>query len=221
MTIIKEASSRMAKALAIIFLFNLLAACSTTGLSNNLSTQNSYRMDYPFKVKFQHLERVHLSKTGKKNINDYVQTLVQDLFENMEYITDKDVIGITHLALLDSQLKTTNLLSMQISESMLHEFHKFRIPVVDIKSTGFIRVTPDGDFLLSRNHEDLPNTLPINYVLTGTLVRHREGYLINARVIGVASKAVVATSQQLLPHSITSSIMPTSNVLIVGKKAAP
>ena len=62
--------------------------------------------------------------------------LVED-FRQAEYRP----VAVTHFSLIDSDLKETNLLGYQIAESFAHEFHKFRMPVVEFKATQFIRVT--------------------------------------------------------------------------------
>ena len=87
-----------------------------------------------------------------KHIGAYVQNLTQDLISNMEYLSDKTPVGITHFALLDSDLQRTNLLGFQLAESFMHELHKFRIPVIDYKSSEYIRVTSEGDFVLTRDY---------------------------------------------------------------------
>ena len=65
-----------------------------------------------------------------KHVGDYVKALTQDLIANMEYVTNKTPVGVTHFALLDSDLQQTNLLGQQMAESFVHELHKFHIPVI-------------------------------------------------------------------------------------------
>ncbi|WP_026374691.1 FlgO family outer membrane protein [Aestuariibacter salexigens] len=144
-----------------------------------------------------------------KHIGDYVQNMTQDLIANMEYVTDDTPIGVTHFALLDGDLNSTNLLGHQMAESFIHELHKFRIPVIDYKTTDYIRVTGHGDFVLSRDFLELKQRYPIEYVLTGTLARHQGGYLVNARVLGLESKAVVATAQSLIPFYVADALLPS------------
>ncbi|MFC6440503.1 FlgO family outer membrane protein [Bowmanella sp. JS7-9] len=155
-----------------------------------------------------HLQRGgYLSQYTGRHIGDYVQSLTQDLVSNMEYVSDKTPIGVTHFALLDSDLQQTNLLGLQMAESFMHELHKFRIPVVDFKSTDYIRITPQGDFFLTRDFLELDGNVGLNYILTGTLAKHSGGYMVNARVLGMKSKAVVATAQMLIPFHVVDAIL--------------
>jgi len=68
-------------------------------------------------------------------------------------------------------------------------------------------VTSQGDFYLSRDHEDLNIDVPMDYILTGTFALHHGGVLINARVIDVSSKHIVASAQSLIPEHIANAVM--------------
>jgi TolB-like protein len=153
-----------------------------------------------------------------KHVGDYVQNMTQDLISNMEYLTDKTPVGVTNFALIDSDLQRTNLLGYQLSESFMHELHKFRIPVIDFKATDYIRVTDHGDYLLSRDFLELTDKAPIEYILTGTLTKHQGGYLVNARILGLQSKAVVATAQMLMPFYVVDALLPSEHSMVDGVK---
>lgn len=144
-----------------------------------------------------------------KHVGDYVRNMTHELVSNMEYVTESTPVAVTHFALIDSNLNETNLLGQQMAESFVHEFHKFRMPVIEFKATQFIRVTETGDFTLSRDFMDLKNSTPIQYVLTGTLTKHQGGYLVNARVLGMASNVVVASSQSFIPYYVVDALLPS------------
>ncbi|NVK58111.1 MAG: hypothetical protein HWE26_21155 [Alteromonadaceae bacterium] len=144
-----------------------------------------------------------------KHVGDYVKVLTQDLVANMEVVNNQTPIGVTHFALLDSELNKTNLLGQQMAESFVHELHKFRIPVIDFKATDFIRVTPEGDFLLTRDYLELDTNLPLDFVLTGTMARHQGGVMVNARIIGIQSHSVVASAQMLIPYYVADALIPS------------
>lgn len=146
-----------------------------------------------------------------RHVGDYVRNMAQDLVSNMEYVTNKTPVAVTNFALLDSDLQHTNLLGHQMAESFMHELHKYRIPVVDFKATDYIRVTDNGDFLLSRDYLDLNSSLPAEYVLTGTMAKHQGGVLVNARILGIDSRAVVASAQLLIPFYVVDALIPTGS----------
>lgn len=144
-----------------------------------------------------------------KNINHFVRGIMHSLVDNIHYINDKTPIGVASFVFLDSQYNQSNLLGNQIAESFMHEVHQFGIPVIDYKTTDYIRVTKTGDYIFSRDFLELKDELPIKYVLAGTLVKHQSGILINARIIGLTSKAIVASAQGYIPNSVAEALMPS------------
>ena len=147
------------------------------------------------------------SKIKTKNLNHYVRGLMQDLVENLEYVNESTPIAVTSFVFLDGSFESSNLLGNQIAESLIHEVHKFGIPVLDFKTTDYIRVTKTGDFILSRDFLELTPNLSIKYVVVGTLVNHQGGYLVNARIVGIKSKAVVASAQSFVPTHIADALL--------------
>lgn len=146
-----------------------------------------------------------------KHVGDYVRNMAQDLVSNMEFVSERTPVAVTHFSLIDSDLKQTNLLGQQMAESFVHEFHKFRMPVVEYKATQFIRVTEMGDFVLSRDFLDLKNNTPIQYVLTGTMTKHQGGFIVNARMLGMQSNVVVASAQSFIPFYIVDALLPSGS----------
>ncbi|MCW8108318.1 FlgO family outer membrane protein [Alteromonas ponticola] len=167
---------------------------------------------------YSNVQNSYKGRPLTKHIGDYVKNLAQDLISNMEYVSDKTPVAVTHFALLDSDLQSTNLLGQQMAESFIHELHKFRIPVLDFKTTDYIRITEKGDFALSRDYLELNSSLPIEYVLTGTMTRHQGGMLINARIIGMDSRAVVASAQMMVPFYVVDALIPTDGTMPNGGK---
>lgn len=135
---------------------------------------------------------------------------MHDLVGNLQYVNASTPIAVTSFVFLDSDYEKSDLVGKQLSESFIHEVHKFGIPVLDFKTTDFIRVSPDGDFILSKDYLELSGELPIKYALTGTLVKHLAGYMVNARVIGLQSKAVVASAQGFLPSNVINSLISSN-----------
>jgi TolB-like protein len=136
---------------------------------------------------------------------------MHQLADNIKYVNQNTPIAVMSFVLLDSDLQKTTLVGNQIAESFVHEVHKFGLPVLDYKTTDFFRISEEGDFIFSRDYMELRTDLPIDYVLTGTLTKHQKGYLVNARIIGIKSKAVVASAQGLVPDYAIKSLQNTKN----------
>jgi len=180
-------------------------------LAASLSFKQQYQLRSPnmsAKQQVALLEKLqHHQKPPAKNINYYVRGLMQDLIGNLQYVNQSTPVAVTSFVLLDGALDKTSLLGNQISESLMHEIHKFGIPVLDFKVSEMLNITPEGDFILSRDYTKLSGDIPIRYIVTGTLVKHQGGYLVNARVVGIESKAVVASAQSFIPADVAGALI--------------
>ena len=145
------------------------------------------------------------------NVNHYVRGVMQDLLSNLQYVNNTTPLAVSSFVYLDSDFKQSSLLGRQLSEAFMHEVHKLGIPVIDYKLTNYIRVTPDGDFALTKDFLELEGELPIRYILTGTLLNYKDGVIVNARIIGAESKAVVASAQGEIPNSVAQGIYASQN----------
>jgi TolB-like protein len=146
------------------------------------------------------------SKTNFVLLNEYVEQMAMKLGDDLRGINVTSSIVVTSFVFLDSSLKNTNTLGNQIAESFIGELKAVGLPVNDIKVTGAIQVTPLGDFALSRNSEELKLIQNVGYVLTGTMVNNDKGIVINARIVGMTSNRVIASTSKFIPNIILSEI---------------
>jgi TolB-like protein len=175
----------------------------------SVNFQQSYREQL-----LSNMGRINNQQSNKsrsvKNINYYVRGLMQELVGNMQYVNASTPIAVTSFVFLDSNFEKADLIGKQVAESFVHEVHKFGIPVLDFKTTGYVRVSPEGDFILTKDYLELDGELPIKYAVAGTMVKHLAGYLVNARIIGMQSKAVVASAQGFFPASVINSLISSN-----------
>jgi len=174
-----------------------------------LMTSASFKSDYQKQFKSNSLNS-DISDAMSKNINHYVRGIMQDLVGNLQYVNSTTPIAVTSFVFLEGDFEQSGLLGNQIAESFIHEVHKFGIPVIDFKTTDFIRVTEQGDFILSRDFIELTPGLPVKYVVLGTLAPSKGGLIVNARIVGIKSKAVVATAQSFIPEHVAQPLMKQS-----------
>lgn len=143
-------------------------------------------------------------------VNQYARGIMHKLINNLEHVTVRNTMAVASFVYLDGDFQHSDLLGNQLAESFVHELHTFGVAVVDFKTLDFLRVTPTGDYVFSRDYLELAEPPALDYVLTGTLVNHQGGVIVNARVIGVKSKAVVASAQGFLPEAIVQSMYGTN-----------
>jgi TolB-like protein len=131
-------------------------------------------------------------------ISDVVKGLAFQMLESSSFVNAKTPVAVASFVNL-KDLESTNWLGNQLAENFVHELQRHGLIVVDFKTTGHIRVTADGDYVFSRDWKELPERQIIDYVVTGTMVEQKGGVMVNARMIGMQSRVVVATAQSFIP----------------------
>ena len=176
----------MKKWLIPMLLPTLLSSCSMT------ETNDFYKST---KVDRSEIDSFNLPRHA---INDVVKGLAYQMLESSSFVNAKTPVAVASFVNL-KDLESTNWLGNQLAESFVHELQLHGLVIVDFKTTGHIRVTKDGDYVFSRDWKELPERQIIDYVVTGTMMEQQDGILVNARMIGMQSKVVVATAQSFIP----------------------
>jgi len=147
-------------------------------------------------------------KTPYRNLNDYVRVLTHELISNMNHVKPHSILAASSFVYIDSNFLSTPNFARQIQESFIYEFHIVGQSIIEFKSTGFIRILPEGDFALSNDYTELKSIQPIDYILMGTLTELMDGVQVNAKIVGVRSDAVVAAAQIIIPRNVIDNIIP-------------
>jgi TolB-like protein len=140
-------------------------------------------------------------------INEYSRALVHELMSNHRAAEETGMVGVTDFTYVDSGLDQGSVLSNHLSEAIMYDLLKFGVAVLDYKVTDYIRVTPSGDFALSRDFNELSAELPIRFVVTGTMTAHKSGVLLNARLIRIDTKQVISAARTFVPESVVSAVI--------------
>ncbi len=125
-------------------------------------------------------------------------------------------IAVTSMVNLSS-LESTNWLGQQLAEDFVHELHRRGEVVLDYKVTGSIKVTPEGDFTMSRDWTELSKRIPASRILTGTMSRNDMGVVLNMRIINMRTRMVEATSQGFVPNELLKGNLDSGRAVIVTK----
>ena len=139
-----------------------------------------------------------LMESPRHTLDFFVEGLTEELVESNTSVSARTPIAVTSFVDLQN-MDATNWLGNTVSEGFIYQFQRRGFKVVDYKTTGSIQVTSQGDFAFSRDWKDLAKEQDIEYVLTGTMLRQEGGVLVNARVVGMQSRIVVASAQGFLP----------------------
>ncbi|WP_322407150.1 FlgO family outer membrane protein [Idiomarina sp. PL1-037] len=147
----------------------------------------------------------------------YSAELAEQLVENASIRLNSAKVGITNLVGVTGQYDKSSPLSMVLSEQLVQELHSRELSVLDFKATDFIRVTPKGDFALTRDYLELDEIMPITHVLVGTLSHHRDGVMASARLVNINTKEVASVAQVFLPAHVVQQLSEDHGKPVIRK----
>jgi len=151
-----------------------------------------------------------------KTLVNYVEQMALDLVDTMQQESDLG-IAVTSFVDFDASLNNSNQLGNQIAESMLHQLQKFGYGVIDFKTRDAININNRGDFVFSRDIDELAKKRIASHVLAGTLMYRKNGVEVNARVINVDTKQVIASSQKIIPNYVLNNEQINSDTAMLNQ----
>lgn len=143
--------------------------------------------------------------------------LAEQLVDNASIRLSSAKVGITNLVGVTGQYDESSPLSLVLSEQLVQELHRRELSVLDFKATNFIRVTPKGDFALTRDYLELDEIMPITHVLVGTLSHHRDGVMANARLVNINTKEVASVAQVFIPAHVVQQLSADHGQPVIRK----
>ncbi|TWX67485.1 FlgO family outer membrane protein [Colwellia sp. C1TZA3] len=208
-----------AKLLLIVFIPTSLVSCSSSGPidTSRLCAQDN--------GDFYQCNNSQTATTPAKksstlfNTNIHFQ-LLSEYTEQMAADLEKDLIGVNieqpvvvaSFVYFDSTLQTSSALGNQLAEFFINDLQEIGLPVSDHKLTGRLDVNSQGDFALSRNIDDINDSIDIGYVLTGTMITNTMGIIVNVRLINFKTNRVAASASKFLPNIIVQSLLKPHRV---------
>ena len=147
-----------------------------------------------------------------KRLNDYASQLAMGLMENATRLSQKDMVGVASFVRLNQSLSESTVLGNQLSEYLITELQDFGLAIVDFKLMGGITVTPVGDFVLTRSGEALAKQVEMDHVVTGTIIEGERGVRVNARIVSLKNKQVVASAAVFIPAFVVMDLNKMASV---------
>ncbi len=170
----------------------LAVACSTAALAQDAATANKYGNLAPVVAVG--------ATTASATLNQVSTFLANQLANNRDLKNVSDSrIAVASFVSLDN-LEETNKLGMELAENMMHEMHVRGFGVVDFKTRETLKVRTNGDFVFSRDINELKKQYNIHYFLSGTISRNVDGAVINARLVQADTSLIVSTAQGFLAN---------------------
>lgn len=135
-----------------------------------------------------------------KDLSDYAAQLAMELIDRLRHEPEAIRVGVASFVYFDQSLQRTDLLGNRLAEQLISEVQAFGTQVVDFKTRPDIAINWSGDYVFSRDADELSKELALDYVLSGTIIYQGKGAKVNARLINMDSKVVAATASVQIPQ---------------------
>lgn len=142
-----------------------------------------------------------------KRLDDYAEQMTMALMAKARLLQAESRVGVASFVNFDADLTTTSPLGNQLAESFIREVQAYGMAVVDYKTTDKIRVEADGDKVFSRKANKLSRA-KVDFVLSGTMHPDTTGVRVNARIISMDDRRVVASASGFIPHFVANAVVP-------------
>lgn len=139
-------------------------------------------------------------------VGDFTARLAHQLLKNSYQKEWEGDIVIASFVNFDDTLKESNALGNLISENLLGDMQLYDVPVLDVHMKGWLEINNTGDYIFSRDGDEIAFNENIKYVLSGVMVRVERGIKVNARIIELNSQKIISTSTVLIPNYLLDTI---------------
>jgi len=101
---------------------------------------------------------------------------------------------------LRSQTKNqhTKFLGTSLQESISTHLTQAGANILEIKSAKAIYLTPTSELILTRDGEKIDTHTLADYVITGIMTPNKYGIIVNAKIINLHNKEIVAAARQVI-----------------------
>ncbi|MDA8621143.1 FlgO family outer membrane protein [Psychrosphaera sp.] len=151
------------------------------------------------------------SLTGSQHsvlLSEYIEQISAGLIANVSNKAEHVIVGVTSFVDFTSDLATITPVGNIVSEHFTTHLFQHGFTVADYKVKNTVSITPQGDFVFTRDANKLTSSESITHVLTGTVMYQQTGLLINARVVDFENKWIISTASGFIPYFVLDTIIP-------------
>lgn len=141
------------------------------------------------------------------NIEYHTSLLADELFARVR--ADRDFryavvnfVPVDSLKFDDDHQHPLMLLGHQLSEGLVTEASRRGFITQDYKITNDILITNTAEYAISRDVSRLSPLQNVDFYIAGTITTQQEGAIVNARIVHVESKDVVASATKFFPAQL-------------------
>ncbi|MCS6133859.1 hypothetical protein G3496_02765 [Shewanella baltica] len=146
-------------------------------------------------------------------INHLAQRIVTELVKQNDALrSDQPIVVATPVLVGD--MNGTNALAQQLQQGLMTSLHSFQFNVVDLNLADGLRVAANGDFILTRDWQQLSKNLPVEHLVVSTMSPVTNGMAINTRIVNISNNRVVSASQTFVTQKELANYMQPSEQIV-------
>ncbi|MBY6186085.1 hypothetical protein KUV89_05560 [Marinobacter hydrocarbonoclasticus] len=131
-------------------------------------------------------------------LNVLAETIARDLVRHHDNMDTTRLMAVTTPVMLE-QFDQSSQFARQLGEALTAALHQQGLNLLDLNGGNTVRVTEQGNLMLTRDFEQLASQLPVEEVVVATIATSRDSVVINSRILSVANKRIVSTSHSSVP----------------------
>ncbi|MCL1051198.1 hypothetical protein L2755_16415 [Shewanella abyssi] len=147
------------------------------------------------------------------SINYLSQQMVNELVRQNDSLKPTQPLLVATPVML-SDLATTNELGLQYQQGLIAALHDHQFNLVDMNVAETLRVTQTGDFILSRDWQQLPADIDVRHVVVTTMSPDKDGMVIYSRIVDVSNNRVVSVAQSFVPIASMSGMLSRAEKVV-------
>ena len=184
---LKMASAKWASGLIVLMLLSGCASQNTTGLTAGVSANDP------------------VPPLGNAEYHTY--QLANELFAQVRPARQTRYAVVGFVPIPSHKFEANNhhplqLLGHQVREGLITEATKRGFTAQEFLISSDIKLTAVDDRVLSRSVDELSEVQRVDFYITGTILHQEEGAVVNARIVHVRSKEVVAAATRFFPGTL-------------------
>lgn len=142
-------------------------------------------------------------------LSEYIEQISASLISNVSKDAKHVVVGVTSFVDFTNDLASITPVGNIVSEHFTTHLFQNGFTVADYKVKNTVSITPQGDFVFSRDANKLASSESITHVLTGTVMYQQTGLLINARIVDFDKKWIISTASGFIPYFVLDTVIPS------------
>jgi len=154
---------------------------------------------------------VHVGPQSLGNIEYHTSILADELFANFRHSENRGqyrfavagFVPVVHMEYLPAKQHPLMLLGHQLEQGLMTEALRRGMITQDYKISNDIIIDSHADRVLTRQLDQLSQQkLDVDFFVSGTITEQQNGAIVNARVVHVKTKDVIAAATKFFPSEL-------------------